>query len=78
MEEYRGYEYWVKQGNKLDTLEDVYDKFDEMCGKYYYDSNDNNCYSENGKCKYNDCCNSGIGGFMGYLNDNYNVILEEK
>ena len=60
------------------TLEDAYNKFDEMCGKYYYDSNDNNCYLGNKKCEYNDCCNSGIGSFMAYLNDNYNVILEEK
>lgn len=58
------------------TLEDVYNKFDEMCMEYTTEDN-LYCHLNGVPCKYNEYCLES-DGFIPYLMDNYNITLEEK
>lgn len=60
-----------------DTLKEAQNKFEEMCKSYIIDDKCN-CYLNGEKCKYNDSCINALIGFIAYLEDNYNVILEKK
>lgn len=63
-------------GKKKITLEDVHNKFNEMCMGYITEDN-LHCHLNGVPCKYDEYCLES-DGFIQYVMDNYNVILEEK